>query len=280
MAVKLRRSRRALMEELRYEPTEKHVRATLGDRTVADTKRAVLVWEPRRVLPSYAVPADDLDAELSPASTAPPEEDRPAGDEILHGGHPFGMHTTGGEALDLHVDGRTLEDAAFRPADPELEGLVVLDFHALDTWYEEDEPIVAHPRDPYHRVDIRRSSRHVRMELDGELLAESSRPHLVFETGLPVRFYLPREDIRVAIEPTEKRTYCAYKGEAHYMTLDLKGGPRGDLLWTYPQPLPDAGQLKDLFAFFDEKVETFVDGERWGKPTDALGRSIAEEAGV
>src|ERR671938_476337 len=127
MAVKLRRSRRALMEELRYEPTEKHVRAALGGRTVADTKRAVLVWEPRRVLPCYAVPADDLDAELS----------------------------------------------------------------------------VAHPRDPYHRVDIRRSSRHVRMELDGELLAESSRPHLVFETGLPVRFYLPREDIRVAIEPTE-----------------------------------------------------------------------------
>jgi uncharacterized protein (DUF427 family) len=278
MATRLLEARMRLMDELRYEPTEKRVRALLDGRPVTDSTRAVLVWEPRRVLPSYAVPAEDLRGELVPGSGAPPEKGAPADAPILHGGHPFGIHSTEGDALGIRVGGATLDDAAFRPADPDLAGYVVLDFHAFDTWYEEDDAIVAHPRDPFHRVDIRQSSRTVRIELDGELLAESSRPHMVFETSLPVRFYLPRADVRPDLRPAEKRSYCAYKGEAYYVALEVKGGTREDLAWSYDNPLPDAAALEGLVAFFDEKVDVSLDGTRRDAAPTGLAATIVEEA--
>jgi uncharacterized protein (DUF427 family) len=251
----------------------------LGGHTVADSTRATLVWEPRRILPSYAVPAEDLQCELEPAHLSPEDEDDPAANPYLHGGHPFTIHSTGGEALSLRVGDELLEGAAFRPADADLAGLVVLDFHVLE-WCEEDEPIVAHPRDPFHRVDIRRSSRHVRIELDGELLAESSRPHMVFETSLPVRFYLPRADVRLDPQPTEKRSRCAYKGEAHYLAVEVNGATRGDLMWSYDHPLPEAAALQDLVAFFDEKVDVTLDGQRRGGEIGGIAGTIVEESQV
>lgn len=269
------------MAELRYEPTEKRVRAMLGDHTVADTTRAVLVWEPRRVLPSYAVPAEDLRAELAPSSVAPPDAAGEDGDQpILHGGYPFAVHSTDGDALDLCAGGETREGAAFQAADGDLAGYVVLDFHAFDAWYEEEEQIIAHPRDPYHRVDIRRSSRHVRVELDGELLAESSRLHLVFETGLPVRSYMPRDDLRVAWTPAEKRSRCAYKGQAFYLALEVSGDAPGYLAWSYDNPLPEAAPLKDLVAFFDEKVDVILEGRSADAARGGIASTIVEEAGV
>ncbi len=282
MATLLRAARARLLDELRYEPTEKRVRASLGGVTIADSTRAVLVWEPKRVLPSYAVPEEDLRVELVPSTRAagPGTADDPAERPVLHGGVPFGVHSTAGEALAIRAGGETLADAAFRPADADLRGYVVLDFYAFDAWHEEDEPIVSHPRDPYHRVDIRQSSRHVRIELESELLAESSRPHLVFETSLPVRFYLPREDVRVPLRASDKRTYCAYKGEASYWSLDVNGVERANLLWSYERPLREAADITGLVAFFDEKVEVTVDGERRGAPQGAIPATIVEEAGV
>jgi uncharacterized protein (DUF427 family) len=279
VATRLRDARRRAMEELRYEPTKKRVRAFLGNHTVADSTRAVLVWEPRRVLPSYAVLAEDLRAELLPSSATPSEDGDARDAPILHGGFPFSVHSTAGEALDLRAGGETREGAAFRAADPDLSDYAVLDFHAFD-WYEEDEPISAHPRDPYHRVDIRRGSRHIRVELDGELIAESSRPQVVFETSLPVRFYLPREDVRVPMRPTEKRTRCAYKGEAMFLALEVSGGPREDLAWSYVNPLREARELEGLVAFFNEKTELFVDGERQEPPRTGVAATIVEESGV
>jgi uncharacterized protein (DUF427 family) len=279
MATRLSDARQRAMDELRYEPSEKHVRAMLGDHTVADTPRAVLVWEPRRVLPSYAAPSGDLRCELIASSPRPEDKDDPSEHPILHGGFPFPVHSTAGEALSVRVGDNTLERAAFRPADPDLAGLVVLDFHAL-AWFEEDESIVAHPRDPFHRVDIRRSSRHVRIELDGELLAETSRPHMVFETGLPVRSYIPREDLRVEWTPAEKRSRCAYKGEAFYVSLATKGGARPDLAWSYDNPLPEGERLRELVAFFDEKVDVILDGERHDPSREGIASTIVEEAGV
>jgi uncharacterized protein (DUF427 family) len=264
------------MGELRYEPTEKRVRAVLGDYSVADSTRSLLVWEPRRVLPNYAFPVEDVVVDLLPAGPAAPDPDRPADAPILHGGFPFDVHTTPGD--DVTVGDR--ERAAFLPADPDMSGYVVLDFHAFDAWYEEDEPIVGHPRDPFHRVDIRRSSRHVRIELDGELLAESTRPHLVFETSLPTRFYIPREDVKVAMEPTDKRTTCAYKGNASYWELATAGGARSDLAWTYPKPLPDATAIAGLVAFFDEKVDVTLDGTLREPEDRAIAKTIVEESGV
>jgi uncharacterized protein (DUF427 family) len=248
--------RQALMQglgELRYEPTEKRVRAVLGDETVVDSTRAVLVWEPRRVVPSYAVPVDDVHGELRPAE-GQVADDRPVLDPRV----PFAAHSTTGRSFDLVTGGRTLSGAAFTPDDPALARFVVLDFTAFDTWYEEDEPLVGHPRDPYHRVDVRRSSRHVRIELDGRVLAESSSPSLVFETNLPTRFYLPREDVEAELKPSDLHTSCAYKGVASYWSVDGEE----DLVWGYEEPLPDGAGLKGLVAFYDDRVDVIVDGVR------------------
>jgi uncharacterized protein (DUF427 family) len=161
------------LDGLRHEPTQKRIRAVLGDRTVLDTTRAAIVWEPRRVVPSYAVPVDDLDGELVPAppAAAPEPEGVPLGDRmVLDPRIPFAVHTIDGEPLSLRVNGTTLDAVAFRPSDRDLGGLVILDFGAFDAWYEEDERNVSHPRDPFHRIDIVRSSRHVRVEADGAVL--------------------------------------------------------------------------------------------------------------
>jgi uncharacterized protein (DUF427 family) len=272
------RARDALMGalgDLRHEPTEKRVRARRGDADVVDSTRALLVWEPRRIVPSYAVPIEDVRATLAPSPAA-----ESSAAEVLHPGIQFGAHSTEGQSLDLELTGETLRGAAFQPADDDLGGHVILDFKAFDGWYEEDEPILGHPRDPFHRVDIRRSSRHVRIERDGRLFAESSEPTLVFETNLPVRFYLPRSDLRAEARPSARRTRCAYKGEASYLSFELSDGARADLAWTYEEPLPDAGALTGLVAFFDELVDVVLDGERRERPRTEFARGIVEEAGV
>lgn len=260
------------LTELRYEPTEKRVRAVLGGETVVDTTRAVLVWEPRRVVPAYAVPVDELRAELIP-STSEGMAERPG---LLHPGIPFAVHSTPGKPYGVRLKELNRDAAAFRPADAALDDLVVLDFAAFDAWFEEDEKLFSHPRDPYHRVDVRPSSRRVRVELDGELLAESARPTLVFETNLPTRFYLPREDVRAELLPSERVTYCPYKGRATYFST----AARRDLIWTYREPLPDAAQLAGLVAFYDELVDITVDGVPRQRPDTDFAKAIVEEAGM
>ena len=158
----------------------------------------------------------------------------------------------------------TLREGVHECADPDLAGHVLVDWDAAERWLEEDEEVVGHPRDPFHRVDVRRSSRHVVVELEGEVLADSRRPVLLFETGLPVRCYLPREDVRIdQLAASATRTTCAYKGHASY--LRLSDGP--DIAWTYADPLPDAAQIRGLIAFFDERADVTVDGERRERPT-------------
>jgi len=207
------RVRDLLMAELgslRYEPIEKRIRAKNGDATVVDTTRALLVWEPKRVVPSYAVPAADIAGEVVPGGDGSAEPEQPpmlAGRPVYDPSVPFAVHTAPGEPA-------TVAGAeGFRPADPELDGYVVLDFKGFDAWYEEDERNLSHPRDPFHRIDIVHSSRHVRVEVDGETLAESSRPYLLFETSLPARYYLPPQDVRTKLlAPSDTSTACAYKG--------------------------------------------------------------------
>ena len=260
------------LNHLRYQPTDKRIRALAGDRTVVDSLSAVLVWEPRRVTPYYAVPERDVLVPLvaagrRPRAPAPPTADGRA--VLPHGG--FRAHTVPGEELSIRAPGwgtdRRLDAVAFRPADPDLSGYVVLDFDAFDRWLEEEEPIEGHPRDPYHRVDVRRSARHVRILLGDKVLAESSRPRLVFETLLPVRFYLPREDVdQRLLRPSARRTVCPYKGEAVYWSVQLSAYVVEDLAWSYPKPLPAAADVAGLVCFFDERVETVVDGTRRERP--------------
>ena len=253
---------------LRYEPTAKRVRASLGGEPVADTRDARLVWEPRRVVPTYAVPAAALRAQLVPAGAESGDEEagfrlpdvssRPVLDPSI----PFAVHTCPGTVFDVIAGEETGARAAFRPDDPDLAGYVILEFDAFE-WREEDERIVSHPHDPFGRIDVLRSSRHVRIEHDGRLLAESSRPMLLFETLLPVRFYLPREDVVVRLEPSDTATYCAYKGRASYFSVP--DGPR-DVAWTYHEPLHDAEPVRDRICFFDELLDVTVDGERRARP--------------
>jgi uncharacterized protein (DUF427 family) len=250
------------LDQLRHEPTDKRIRATFDDEPVVDSTRAMLVWEPRRIVPSYAVPVEDVAGDFLPADGAPAGEGAP----VLHPGIPFAAHSADGEPLDLRVGDETREGAGFRPADPDLDGYVILDFRSFDKWFEEDELNVGHPRDPFKRIDVLHSSRHVRVELDGELLAETTRPHLLFETALPMRVYMPRKDVRVKLRPSAKQTYCAYKGQASYWSLDVAGAERKDLVWSYEDPLREAAEITGLVAFFNEKVDIVVDGKRSERP--------------
>jgi uncharacterized protein (DUF427 family) len=159
-----------------------------------------------------------------------------------------------------------LEPAAVsRSDDPDLAGYLILDFNAFG-WREEDEHIVAHPHDPFKRIDILASTRHIRIESGGRLLAESSRPLLLFETLLPVRYYLPRTDVVVDLQPSDTVTYCAYKGRASYFSM-----PEGlsDVAWTYHAPLREAEPVRDRIAFFNEKVDVIVDGRPAERPVTA-----------
>jgi uncharacterized protein (DUF427 family) len=273
MSVRLRDVLGGQLAELRFEPVAKRVRAELDGRPIADTERAVLVWEPRRVVPTYAVPLEDVRGEVVPDDGPVPEW---TGDRVgfavpdvtalpvLDPRIPFGVRLTEGRRVLVRHDGAAVE--GFCPADPALEGYVVLDFDGVGRWLEEDEEVRGHPRDPFHRVDVRRSSRQVRLSLDGVPLGVSRRPTVVFETLLPPRFYLPAEDVAVPLQPSATRTECAYKGEAAYWSAEVGGRVVPDLAWSYPDPLPDAVQLRGLVSFFDERVDVELDGVPHPRP--------------
>ena len=275
MSIRMRNLLTGGLGQLRHEPTAKRIRAVLDDGTIVDTTRAMLVWEPRRIVPSYAVPDDDIAADLAPNDEAAAADatgtigarmPELSGRPVLDPSVPFAVHTAEGRAADLSASGQHRPGAGFYPADADLAGYVVLDFEAFDAWYEEDELNVAHPRDPFHRIDVLPSSRHVQMELDGHVLAESSRPTLLFETMLPTRYYLPHDDIRAELIPSSTRTYCAYKGQASYWSATTGDRVVPDLGWTYQQPRHDAAQVRGLIAFFNERLDVIVDGERPERP--------------
>lgn len=259
MAVKMTDLLADHLDSLRYQPTDKRVSASLGGEPVVDTCNALLVWEPRRVVPTYAVPRVALDAQLVPAGADSGDDEIPG---FLDPSVPFTAHTCDGTAYDVIAGEETGCAAAFQPDDPDLAGYLILDFATFE-WREENEHIVGHPHDPFHRIDILRSSRHVRIELEGSVLAESSRPMLLFETLLPTRFYLPREDVSAELKLSDTVSYCAYKGRASYYSL--AGGP-ADLAWTYHEPRHEAAPVRDLICFFAEHVDITVDGRRMDRP--------------
>ena len=266
--------------ELRYEPIDKRIRGLIGGQVVIDTDRALLVWEPKRVVPSYAVPAEELEGVTSSRTEAGPALDDPASSEV-HARHlgdrpvydpsvPFAVHTTEGAMLDLRIDEAERRAAAFRPADLALSQYVIVDFAALDEWYEEDERNLGHPRDPFHRIEIVHSSRSVRVERNGELLAASTRPYLLLEAPLPVRYYLPPEDVSEGVpRASSTRTLCAYKGQATYWSLE----DADDIAWSYPEPLREAAEVTGRIAFFNERVDLVVNGTRLERPVTPWSRS-------
>ncbi|GAB3549636.1 DUF427 domain-containing protein [Arthrobacter tumbae] len=255
-----------LLSELRYEPIAKRIRGHVDGTAVVDTHRALLVWEPKRVTPIFAVPEDELKTELIPGNA-----DQAAAREypiaIMLDAPPaldprtsFSRHTTPGTPLTLRTGSTILPGAAFRPDDGALAGYVLLDFDAF-SWYEDDEEIIGHPRDPFHRIDVRRSAARVSIQLEGITLAETAQACLLYETFLPPRFYLPPEDVRLDLmEASTTTTVCPYKGKASYYSYPES--PKGqDIAWQYDSRFPDATQIHGLVCFFDEKVDVTVDGQ-------------------
>ncbi len=137
----------------------------------------------------------------------------------------------------------------------------------MDAWFEEDEQVYVHPRDPYTRVDILQSTRHVRVVVDGVTVADSHSPTLLFETGLPVRYYLPKTDVRLdLLTATETETACPYKGTANYYALTVGDTTYDDFIWWYQHPTAESQKIAGLVCFYNEKVDIYVDGELQERP--------------
>jgi uncharacterized protein (DUF427 family) len=202
------------------QPCPRRIRARLGGAVVLDTIRASYVWEVP-YYPAYYVPVEDVDDSLLAVPTT-----------------------------------ETFESGPFA-------GLAHVGWDSVDAWFEEDEEVFGgHPRSPYARVDAIRSSRQIRVEIDGVVLAESSAPVLLFETGLPTRHYIQRTDIDfTALERTDTTTYCPYKGTtSDYWSARIGDALHEDIAWSYAYPSPQVLQIAGLIAFYDEKVDTFLDG--------------------
>ncbi|MFJ4656519.1 DUF427 domain-containing protein [Nocardia sp. NPDC088792] len=237
---------------IRVETSAKRVRAYLGGHLVADTVHPTLVWESPHY-PTYYLPAADVRAKLEPSGKTRHSPSRGDGTEF-----------------DVITDSATAPGAAIHYLDSpiaELHDLIRLDFQAMTEWFEEDEPIYVHPRDPYTRVDILGSSRHVRVALDGQTLAESNGPRILFETGLPARYYLPLTDIRMdLLTPSDTKTHCPYKGTAEYWNVKLGENEFRDLVWIYRAPLPESQKIAGFASFYNEKVDIWIDGELQPRP--------------
>ena len=238
-----------LTERNLVEPVPRRVRAVADDETVVDTVAARYVWEtpwyPQFYLPPEAVPEEVVEDDAA-------TEETPQGTVALH------TLVLGDERVEHGA--RRLTD------DTPLEGMAGwwrLDWDAFDTWFEEDEALLAHPRSPYVRVDSLPSSRRVRVEVDGTVLAESDAPVLLFETGLPTRYYLPSEDVRLdLLTPIDLRTTCPYKGRvSDYWDVTVGERTVEKVAWRYDDPLPEAEPVAGMVAFLNEKVDLFVDEE-------------------
>jgi len=234
------------------EQSTKRVRVYLGGRLVADSRGAVLVWE-SPYYPTYYLPIDDVRATLAPAGAGKHSPSR--GDATTY---------------DVRIDDASAPGAAIRYVDSpiaELRDLVRLDWAAMDEWLEEDEPVYVHPRNPYTRVDILNSSRHVEVRVAGVTVADSHQPRILFETGLPPRYYLPMSDVRLdLLRPSAAESLCPYKGTAHYWDVVLDGTPHEGLAWGYRTPLPESQKVAGLVCFYDEKVDVYLDGEPQERP--------------
>jgi uncharacterized protein (DUF427 family) len=232
---------------VRVEHAAKRIRAYLGGELVADTARPLLVWE-KPYYPTYYFPVADVRAELlSPDGEVVRSPSR--GD-----GHTFTVTAGGKKAAGAAL---RYQRSPFE----ELRDAIRLDWHAMDAWFEEDEEVFTHPRDPYTRIDILSASRHVRVEVDGVTIAETTKPTLLFETGLPTRFYLPKTDVRMdLLTPTDTVSHCPYKGDAEYWSLRIGDKVVPDVAWSYRTPLPESQKIAGLVSFYPEKVELFVDG--------------------
>jgi uncharacterized protein (DUF427 family) len=240
--------------DVRIERTARRVRAFFAGEPIADSKRVLLAFEPRR-LPVYYFPVQDVRMDLlrpTAHSEAAPEG-------------PIARWS-------IESHGRSLDNIGWSYHEPDearaaLKDHIAFYWGKLDSWYEEDDEVFVHPRDPYHRVDVLNSSRHVKVVVGGTVVAETHRPRLLFETSLPTRYYIPKLDVRLdLLEPSDTVTQCPYKGRASYWSVRIGDKVHKDLVWGYPFPIPECPKIEDLVCFYNEHVDIYVDGELQPRP--------------
>ncbi|HEY7982722.1 MAG TPA: DUF427 domain-containing protein [Ktedonobacterales bacterium] len=237
-------------EPYRWEPSPRHVRAVFNDVTVADSRRVMLLIEARH-LPVFYFPVEDVRRDLLEPS------DHHSSSPLM------------GEASfwSLRVGDRLAENAAWSyphpPAHgPALAGYIAFYWTKLDAWYEEDERAYAHARDPYKLIDTRQSSRHVRVVLGATTVADTRRPLLLFETGLPVRYYIPQADVRMdLLESSDRVTECAYKGRASHWHARIGDHTYSNIAWTYHEPATLAAPIAGMVCFYNERVDALYDDD-------------------
>lgn len=241
---------------LYFEPTPRRISVVVCGQRIAESDRAMLLHE-TGLMPVYYLPEEDVRADLLAATE--------------HSTHcPFK-----GDASywTIRVGGEERENAVWSypeplPQAPPLSGYLAFQWDAVDEWWEEAERIGVHPRDPYHRCDAVRSDRHVVVRVGGEVVADSTRPTLLFETGLPPRFYLPDDDVRMdALQRSDFQTSCPYKGTtSRYYTAEAGGERLENVAWAYDDVHAEVRGIEGLVAFYNEKVELEVDGRPWTRP--------------
>ena len=236
-----------------WEPWGRRLRAVFAGKTVLDTRRAVVVHETGK-FPVHWLPLEDVSRELlHPAESEGKVEGK-----------------LGGQKWSVRVGNRVAERAVtgyvrLQEGDPDLAGHVKVEFRSMDRWFEEDDPVYAHFRDPYHRIDVRSSSARVIVRHADHIVAESSRPKLLFETNVPVRYYLPFADIRLnLLQRSDTVSQCPYKGDGQHWHLVIGNDRVEDAAWSLPHPLPEGLAAAEHVCFYPEKVEVTVDGKRVG----------------
>ncbi|HEY3005572.1 MAG TPA: DUF427 domain-containing protein [Kribbellaceae bacterium] len=231
------------------EPVPRRIRGFVRGETVFDTTRALYVWENPNY-PQYYIPLDDIRPGVLVDEDEMKQNRR--GTFQVHG-------------LRVGDDYRPAVASVLKDSAVEgIAGTVRFDWDGLDSWFEEDEPVIVHPRNPYTRVDCVRSNRPVRIELDGVVLADSHSHVALFETGLPTRYYLDRTDVDLTkLVPSDTVTSCPYKGTTTgYWSTET----RRDIAWTYDFPLREVQPIAGLIAFYNEKVDIYLDGELLERP--------------
>ena len=237
-------------ERGRIEPAPRRVRGYVDGTLVFDTTRAHYVWE-IAYYPQYYVPMGDVRM------------------EHLHDeNHVQELQLGSSRLFSLTSPEQTRKSAARLYDSGPVAGSVRFEWDALE-WFEEDEPIIGHPRSPYVRVDALRSHRHIRVELDGVVLAETHSPVLLFETGLPTRYYIDRTDVVFErLDTTSTQTVCPYKGiTSQYWAIRIGDAVYPDLAWTYDYPLREVAPIAGMIAFYNEKLDIFVDDTFLARPS-------------
>ncbi len=249
---------------LYLEPTPKRVRVEVGGVTIADSRRAMMLHEGGQQ-PIYYFPPQDVRADVLEDS------DR----------HTRCPKKGNASYYTIRAGGAEVKDGAWYypdplPGAPPIKDLIAFYFNRMGRWLEEGEEIGVHPRDPYHRIDVLATDRHIRISLDGTLLAETDRALALFESNLPTRWYLPIEDVTAELEPSETVTRCPYKGTAAYYSVKVQGGK--DLVWYYEQPLDEVARIKGLVCFFNEKVDLELDSKLQERPDSPWSHRVKSDA--